>query len=153
MAGTPTAGSSGTGAGSPKQPARLDGRAMAGVLAAILLLACLASDALVANSALTIPLVVAAAVAAGVAGAVAGAADRAVAVCTGAGAGSETRVGEAQPASSARAASGASSVRWVVYGIVIVVFLLHIRLGAGFIDRTVPRPAPSCRRRWRAGAS
>ncbi len=67
MAGTPTAGSSGTGAGSPKQAAHLDGRAMAAVLAAIVLLGCLASDALVANSALTIPLVVAAVVAAGVA--------------------------------------------------------------------------------------
>jgi hypothetical protein len=66
---------------------------------------------------------VAPAVAAGVAGAVAGVTDRAVVVCTGAGAGSETREGEAQPASSASAASSASSERWVVNGIVMVVFL------------------------------
>ena len=39
---------------------RPDGRVMAALLAAVLLLAALASDALVANSALTIPLLVSA---------------------------------------------------------------------------------------------
>ena len=45
---------------------RPDGRVMAALLAAVLLLAALASDALVANSALTIPLLVSALVSAGV---------------------------------------------------------------------------------------